>query len=29
VCLYVGIDSGWTVDAATRAAERLLSGVVE
>jgi multicomponent Na+:H+ antiporter subunit D len=27
VCIYVGIDSGWTVDAATRAAERLLSGV--
>lgn len=27
VCLYVGIDSHWTVDAATRAAERLLAGV--
>jgi len=27
VCLYVGIDSHWTVEAAARAAERLLSGV--
>lgn len=26
VCIYVGVDSGWTVDAAARAAERLLAG---
>jgi multicomponent Na+:H+ antiporter subunit D len=27
ICIYVGVDSTWTVDAARRAAERLLLGV--
>lgn len=29
VCIWAGLDSGWTVDAAARAAERLLAGVAQ